>query len=745
MVLTPSLVSFSQDGLRGALLRLDLRLREAAEVFRDEVAARGTDPYRAMYVSDSEVDGLLGDLPASDVASHLLDEPIGLITPRLADLARWFVLDDFEQEALLVCFAPEVDLRYERLYAYLHDDLTRRRPTVDLILRILRPSWDDRLAFRSKLGPNSRLITSGLLGVADPAAEALPLLARPLCLDQRIVDFLLGSDQIDRRIASFARLFPAGDRSPKAGISSEFLAGLTRLLARADPDRIDGVNAAARDITDGAPGPHAPSRLIYLHGGTGSLRRSATIAACATSGVALLLVDLPELFASAKPELELVRIRREARLQQAVLAFDGFDVVLAEGPEPNSASVSLRAFLRHRDRSTVLLGSKAWEPTTWLDGAGALRVEVPSVDRAARLDPWTRQFAGSVSADQIAALATRFRLDEEAIRAVREAADLRALWRGADVASVDDVWQAAREIAAPPLEGLGRKIVPRYGWDDIVLTPDGLAQLREICARARNQLVVLDQWGFGRKHARRSGLTVLFAGQPGTGKTMAAEIVAGALGLEMYRIDLSAVVSKYIGETEKNLERIFRAADQGDAVLLFDEADALFGKRSEVKDAHDRYANVEIAYLLQRLEEYNGVAILTTNLRGNLDEAFVRRLDFALEFPMPEEAERLRIWKLALPAEAPLAPNVDLPFLARQFKLAGGHIRNIALTAAFLAAEESSAIAMKHLVRATRREYQKIGKLVASSEFDRYYDLLKDPLEPRASAPVNGTWDPSRR
>jgi len=745
VVLTPSPVSFAQDGLRGALLRLDLRLREAAETFRDEVAGRGADPYRAMYVSDSEVDGLLGDLPASDVASQFLDEPIGTITPRLSDLSLWFALDDFEQEALLVCFAPEVDLRYERLYAYLHDDLSRRRPTVDLILRILRPSWDDRLAFRSKLGPNSRLITSGLLGVADPAAEALPLLARPLCLDQRIVDFLLGSDQIDRRIASFARLYPVGGRSPEAGLSSEFLAGLTRLLTRAKPDRIDGVNAIARAITEGASRPYSPCRLIYVHGGTGALRRSAAIAACAASDVALLLVDLPELFASGKPELELARIRREARLQQAVLAFDGFEVVLAEGPEVSPARASLRAFLRNLDSPTVLLGSKAWEPTTWLDGAGALRVEVPSVDRAARLKPWTRQLAGCVSADQIAALASRFRLDEEAIRAVREAADLRAHWRGDDAASGDDVWQAAREIAAPPLEGLGRKIVPRYGWDDIVLTPDGLAQLREICARARNQLVVLDQWGFGHKHARRAGLTVLFAGQPGTGKTMAAEIVAGALGLEIYRIDLSAVVSKYIGETEKNLERIFRAADQGDAVLLFDEADALFGKRSEVKDAHDRYANVEIAYLLQRLEEYSGVAILTTNLRGNLDEAFVRRLDFALEFSMPEEAERLQIWRLALPPEAPLAPEVDLPFLARQFKLAGGHIRNIALTAAFLAADEGDVIAMKHLVRATRREYQKIGKLVAAGDFGRYYDLLKDPVESRATAAANGNRDPARR
>src|SRR5207302_6741953 len=199
---------------------------------------------------------------------------------------------------------------------------------------------------------------------------------------------------------------------------------------------------------------------------------------------------------------------------------------------------------------------------------------------------------------------------------------------------------------------------------------------QELCARVRHQTRVLHDWAYGRKHARRAGVVALFAGPPGTGKTMAAEIVAGALGLELYRIDLSAVVSKYIGETEKNLERIFRAADQGDAVLLFDEADALFGKRSEVRDARDRYANVEVAYLLQRLETYEGLAVLTTNLRGNIDEAFVRRLDCVLEFPLPEEAERLQIWRRALPAEAPVADDADLAFLARKFKLARGHVRN---------------------------------------------------------------------
>jgi SpoVK/Ycf46/Vps4 family AAA+-type ATPase len=221
-------------------------------------------------------------------------------------------------------------------------------------------------------------------------------------------------------------------------------------------------------------------------------------------------------------------------------------------------------------------------------------------------------------------------------------------------------------------------------------------------------------------------MSVLFAGPPGTGKTMAAEVIAADLRQDLYRIDLSSIVSKYIGETEKNLEGVFRSAEAGAAVLVFDEADALFGKRSEVRDAHDRFANVETAYLLQRLEAFTGIAILTTNLRGNIDDAFTRRLDFVVEFPMPEEAERRLIWRRAFPPAAPLADDVDLPFLARKFRISGGHIRNIALTAAYLAAADALPIGMRHLVRATRREHQKIGRLVGEADLERYYPLLKD-------------------
>jgi SpoVK/Ycf46/Vps4 family AAA+-type ATPase len=259
---------------------------------------------------------------------------------------------------------------------------------------------------------------------------------------------------------------------------------------------------------------------------------------------------------------------------------------------------------------------------------------------------------------------------------------------------------------------LAKKIKPRYDWDDMVLSEDQKAMLRELVGTVRGRPKVLEEWKVGQKLASSAGVTALFAGPPGTGKTMAAEVIAGELGLDLYKIDLSTVVSKYIGETEKNLEKIFQEAESSNAILFFDEADSLFGKRSEVRDSHDRYANIEISYLLQRMEAYDGVTILATNLGANLDEAFTRRLSFSINFPFPEEEERLRIWQSLFPPSLPRAGDLDLPLMARRFKMAGGNIRNVIVSAAYLAAADGGTLTMQHLLHGTRRELQKMGRLV---------------------------------
>jgi SpoVK/Ycf46/Vps4 family AAA+-type ATPase len=292
--------------------------------------------------------------------------------------------------------------------------------------------------------------------------------------------------------------------------------------------------------------------------------------------------------------------------------------------------------------------------------------------------------------------------------------------------SAADLFSAARAQTGNALVTLARRLESPYRWPDLVLPPRTMQQLQEVRAAIRHRTVVLEGWGFAARHGVSRGLNILFAGSSGVGKTMAAQILAHDAELDIYRIDLSSVVSKYIGETERNLERIFVAARASNAVLFFDEADALFGKRSEIKDAHDRYANIEVSYLLQRMEDYDGVAILATNLRRNLDDAFARRLHHVVEFPQPEAADRERLWRAMLPPLAPLARDIDLAFLARQFELTGGHIRNVVLAAAFLAAEEAAPISMRHLMRAVAREIQKLGRMPSRADFREHYDLIRE-------------------
>ena len=297
----------------------------------------------------------------------------------------------------------------------------------------------------------------------------------------------------------------------------------------------------------------------------------------------------------------------------------------------------------------------------------------------------------------------------EAERVVRSAL-VDASIHGRATVTLDELRAAARRTNAPGLEQLSTRIVPAIGWDDVVLPDESLAELRRLSDRIRFAPVVYDGWGLRRGGGRGEGTVALFAGESGTGKTHAAEAVAAELGLELHTIDLSTVVDKYIGETEKNLERVFRAAEGVNTVLFFDEADALFGKRSEVSDARDRYANIEVSYLLQRLERFRGLAILATNLRGNLDDAFARRLTSVIDFPPPDAAMRARLWRLML-RNVPLEGGLDITALAERFELTGGGIRNAVVEAAFRAASAGRNVGERELIDAIAAEYQKVGRL----------------------------------
>jgi len=322
----------------------------------------------------------------------------------------------------------------------------------------------------------------------------------------------------------------------------------------------------------------------------------------------------------------------------------------------------------------------------------------------------------------VEAVVQQFDFGPRAVAQAALAAEVRARLRapdGGENVKAEDLWQACREQAGWQLTELAQRIVPGCSWEDIVLPEDVFRQLQEIAGQVNNRPLVYEEWGFGARLNRGRGLSALFSGASGTGKTMAAEILANHLGLDLYRIDLAGVVSKYIGETEKNLRKVFDSAEQSGAILFFDEADALFGKRTEVKDSHDRYANIEVNYLLQRMEEYQGLAILATNRKSALDGAFLRRLRFLVDFPFPDTSSRLRIWQKVFPPEAEI-DELDYGLLTRM-EISGGNIKNIALGAAFLAADEGTAISMAHVMRAARREYAKMDKLISEVEFGSYY------------------------
>jgi len=439
-------------------------------------------------------------------------------------------------------------------------------------------------------------------------------------------------------------------------------------------------------------------------------------AVCRTLSVPLVVADLERLLANLSPAEAVRRLAREAMLLPAALCIENLDALI---DDPGKSALHLRPLLRacrQSSRLTFLIGRRSWLPpdVTSEEPFFSVQIKLPELGASPGVWQSLSRASGAAVADDVdwGSLASRFRLGPTQIRDVIVVAGDLARWRTpADPRiTMADLSAACRTIGAARLTTLSRKVEGLIRWDELILPSNAVAQLKELCDHATYRHVVLGQWGFDTKLPLGRGLSALFCGPPGTGKTMAAQVIAGELGLDLYRIDLSQVVSKYIGETEKNLRHVFDEAEATHAILFFDEADALFGKRSEVKDAHDRYANIEVGYLLQKMEEFEGIAILATNVRQNLDEAFVRRLRFIVEFPFPDEEDRRRIWEVTFPRHAPLAADVDFRALAREVRLAGAHIRNIGLAAAFYAASRDGVIHMGHLAQAARREFEKLGR-----------------------------------
>ncbi|WP_406208287.1 ATP-binding protein [Kitasatospora sp. NBC_01560] len=602
--------------------------------------------------------------------------------PALISLARLLGLSAFERNTLLLCTAPALDPGIAELYARAQGAARTADPTFALALSLFpEPAWD-------VLSPYRGLRWWQLVEIGRSAGQTL--VSSPLRADERIVDHLKGLDYLDERLEP--RVTPVAPPTGGAGPSGARHAAVARIAAH------------------WPGGPELPDRrppVVQLLGADRESKRAVAAQCAAEAG--LLLHRLPVgLIPGTAVELDTVaRLwQREARLLPLALYLDADDDGIGDGTGgpgeagPGDERDETRRIGRFLERSggPCFLATRESRPGV---PAPTVAVDVEPPSAAERARAWAPAFEPA-DADR---LAGQFALDLGAIE------EIAAATAGDPAAA----WQGCLARTRPRLGALAQRLEPRVGWDDIVLPAQELGLIRQIADQVAQRGTVYQNWGFGDRVTRGLGISALFTGPSGTGKTMAAEVLARHLGVDLYRVDLSAAVSKYIGETEKNLRRLFDAAEPGGTILFFDEADALFGKRSQVRDSHDRYANIEVSYLLQRMEAYQGLAILATNLRRSLDTAFLRRLRFVVPFAFPGAGERRAMWARAFPAGAPVGP-LDLERLAA-LPLSGGMIRNTAVNAAFAAASAGTPIGMAAVLAAARAELHKAEMPAAESDF----------------------------
>jgi SpoVK/Ycf46/Vps4 family AAA+-type ATPase len=717
--------------LKTALALLDYRLRQTVTQFRER-RSESFDQFRGLYVSDRQVDSILakngnGLLRVQKVtvnsterqqnfsgAGALAEESTPLWRRQwldwlakieaerrngrpfpFSDLVHEFNLSSVEAFVILLTLAPELSLHYKRLFAYLHDDVRRTCPSVDLALDLWCHTVAENVQLRSVFQKRSRLIKSRLLlrFNAESETPSPTLLSSYLRLAPAVVEYLLGHTILDDRLANCATLlFPVDSHERKAWPTLDFMRSLEEARQRV-----------------------AKQHPRYIFIGERGLGRSAAARCLAQQqGRPLLQVSLSRLakqFDRLEDGLQIVM--RDGRLAQAFLYVEAGNR-LAQ----SNAPIWLSRLFTY-PYSVIISSEVPWYGEQEERKRPLFQIRFPHPTSRQRLRLWQNSLAARPATEdlKLSLLASQFSFTPRQIEATVQTAYDRALRRDGKINEAD-LLVASRAHSQQGLCTLAVQISPQVAWGDLIVPDKTEQMLRQIVNRVRHKITVFGEWNWAQKAGRNQGLFVLFQGKPGTGKTMAAEVIAHQLGCDLYQVDLSLVVSKYIGETEKHLNQVFRLAAQSNAVLFFDEADALFGKRSHVRDSHDRYANMEISYLLQRMEQHDGLVILATNLGANMDPAFTRRLHITVTFPLPDEASRERIWATTFPTAMPLAPDVDFALLARRFPLTGGNIRNIMLQAAFLAADAGEEVTLAHIMTATQQEYRKLGLMAEASLFD---------------------------
>ncbi len=665
--------------------------------------------FRGLYITEKDVERVLvaGGWPpifpdlGQDEESSLIKviKELNLLslTSPIVMLEKSFGLDASDIALLLTALAPDVDRKFEVLYGYLNDDVTKRRATIALALELVGLEVIDPLS-RARLGNNSPLVSRGLITIED---KEMPFLARSLKVPDRVTAFLLGDNSPAHELLPFLDHFL-------------YEYGENILLSQSVEKHALEITSAIKSGVD----------FIYLHTTHGSMGKEIALLGLKRAGLAYLAIDTLRFQKDTDCQLISDVAGREAKLIQAGIIVGPVDTFINTH---QSFGMDLIRFFTEQDVPVILYGHHSFDPRWSKKVALSLQLEpLRSDDRSL----YWEKILGDLAVDHRSDHDKASFLDNPASQRM----SFEQIWRTATAAKMyaetkqtkldkEAMVHAIRSENTAGLEKFATRIQPAVDFDDLVLPKATTDLLWDLVSRVKYRELVLGQWNMRAGAGRGQGVSALFAGDSGTGKTMSAEVIAKTLGFELYTINLSTVVDKYIGETEKHLERIFAELDNVNAVLLFDEADAIFGKRSEVKDAHDRYANIEVAYLLQKLESFDGLALLSTNLRAGIDEAFTRRLDAVVEFSLPDKEQRLVLWRRFL-SKIPVRDDIDFEFLAEQFELSGGNISSVSLTAAYMAASRNGPLEMADIVLAIHREYKKLGRLSVRQEFGKWLDIL---------------------
>ncbi|WP_139999756.1 ATP-binding protein [Paenibacillus paridis] len=722
-----------KDYLLDELIILDVLLEyEMQRMLATEEEAVSVDAFRGMYFSVSEAKALLDkDEPFLQLTSEqdlLLHQLKTRVAARLQKsrleqaslpielLKTGFRLNELDIRLLIVAIAPHVNRKYLKLYAYLQDDMTSQHLTLDLMLRLCCTTLAERkYAYEIMTSPNSHMkgFFTSYTNLND--LKHFSLLMEPIRLEPRLINFLLGIEwRYDGALASLKHYSCANHKElPSLLINEDIHTHMQKYIADRD--------SRMTSILWVLQGPTGSGKTFHARHISKILKRS------------LLEFDLshaPEQQEAFRQVIDQVLL--EAALIDAIPAFDRIHTLQStQGLTTGNDRRKQWLFERLLDWTGIVFlfseepvkSSIRMPDKTWVN----IVIPLPDLEQSQKLWEQLTQKSWLVTANEISQLAGKFRFTPgQMITTVEEARKLEkwedsAAFRPQTAGNPSKLLhQSAYQLTNHQLQNKAAKVESKFRWEDLILPNDTLQLLRQACNRIKHRHTVMHHWGFDRVLPYGRGISMMFTGPPGTGKTMSALVMAKEMEAELYRVDLSRVVSKYIGETEKNLSEIFDQAKLSGAILFFDEADALFGKRSEVKDAHDKYANMETSFLLQKMEEYDGLTILATNFAQNLDDAFTRRIQFIIKYPFPSAEQREQLWRSAIPPQVP-SEEIDYAFLSQTFELAGGSIKNVILTAAYLAVSEGTSLAMKHMIESVIQEYKKTGKL-----------LLKDRLGPYA-------------